>query len=109
MEKTVEINMPDGSKQSVTLKRIKRKERKLLNSIILTDKFNAQNPEVMIGGAAVDKYRDTLVSLSIKEPAKLKAIEALDDLDDMEFNILFSAAQEINLDTQTQVNATEKK
>ena len=106
MEKTVEVDMADGTKQSVTLRRILRKERKVLNKIIAPKEF-VPSVEFKVEFDKWEEYRAQLIVTAVKSPETFKHVEFLDNLPDQSFNALFNAAQEINGESNSE--STEKK
>jgi phosphoribosyl-dephospho-CoA transferase len=107
MEKVMEIELADGTKQAVTLRRILRKEKRLINSLIAPKEINTQAKDVTVNTEKWEEYREKYLSLTIKSPESLKDVAALQELPDMEFNALFVAAQELNGEIGQE--ATEKK
>jgi len=96
MEKTVEIEMADGTKQAVTLRRILRKERRELNKLIAPTDINTQNPEFKVNYEKWEDYREKYISIAVKTPDKFKQIAIIQELPDTSFNELFTAAQDVN-------------
>lgn len=107
MEKTVEIEMADGTKQAVTLRRILRKEKRELNKLIAPKEINTQGQDITVNTDKWEEYREKYLSITIKTPEKLKDINVLQELPDTEFNTLFLASQELN--GEVKAENTEKK
>ena len=107
LEKTVAIELADGTKETVVFRRILRRERRELNKLIAPKEINTQNPEFKVEYEKWEEYRERLVSISIKTPEKMKAQAHLQELPDTAFNILFTAAQEVNGEINPE--STEKK
>lgn len=107
MEKTLEIEMMDGSKQTITLRRILRKEKRELNKLIAPREINTQGQDITVNTDKWEEYREKYLSITIKSPASLKEIVNLQELPDTEFNVLFLASQELN--GEVKAENTEKK
>lgn len=107
MEKTVEIELADGTKQPVTLRRILRKEKRELNKLIAPKEINTQGQDITVNTEKWEEYREKYLSITIKSPDKFKDVAALQELPDTEFNSLFIASQELNGEIKPET--TEKK
>lgn len=99
--------MADGTKQSVTLRRILRKEKRELNKLIAPKEINTQAQEITVQTEKWEEYREKYLAITIKSPEKFKDISVLQEIPDAEFNILFFASQELNGEVKQE--ATEKK
>lgn len=107
MEKTVEVEMADGTKVPVTLRRILRREKRELNKLIAPKEINTQSQDIKVDTEKWEEYREKYLSITIKAPEKFKDISVLQELPDTEFNNLFVASQELN--GEIKADATEKK
>lgn len=107
MEKTVEIELADGKKETVVLRRILRKEKRELNKLIAPKEINTQGQDITVNTDKWEEYREQYLSITIKSPEKFKDIKVLQELPDTEFNNLFLASQELN--GEVKAENTEKK
>ena len=107
MEKNVEIELSDGKKETVVLRRILRKEKRELNKLIAPKEINTQGQDITVNTDKWEEYREKYLSITIKSPASLKELPNLQELPDTEFNALFLASQELN--GEVKAEATEKK
>jgi len=96
MEKTVDIELADGTKVPVTFRRILRKERRELSRLIAPKEINTQSPQFNVEYEKWEEYREKYTAVSVKYPEKFKAVTELQNLPDMTFNQMFAAAQEVN-------------
>ena len=107
MEKTVEIELATGAKETVVLRRILRKEKRELNKLIAPKEINTQGQDITVNTDKWEEYREKYLSITIKSPASLKELLNLQELPDTEFNSLFLASQELN--GEVKAENTEKK
>jgi hypothetical protein len=107
MEKTVEIELADGTVEHITLRRILRKERRELNKMIAPKEVSAQNQDFRVEYDKYEEYREKYISMGIKHPEKYKQVAELQSLPDFAFNQLFEAMKELNGENNPE--ATEKK
>jgi len=105
LEKQVEIELADGSKIPVVIRRILRSEKRKLWSIVAPKEVDSQNPSFNVNFEKFEDYREQCLLVAIVSPASLKSLEAIQNLPDSSFDILSSAFGEIN----SVGPATEKK
>jgi len=107
MEKTVEIELADGQKETVTLRRLLRRERRDLNKMIAPADINTQNPGYKVNYEKWEDYREKYITITVKTPEKFKQLKEVQELPDVSFNALFTVAQEVN--GELSQDKTEKK
>ena len=107
LEKTVDIEIGDGTKIPVTIKRIMRKEKREISKVLELKNFNANDPQFVVDYQKWEDFKEQYVLAAIKSPVTLKSLGALQDLPDISFTTLFMATQEVNGDVTQEM--TEKK
>lgn len=106
-EKTIGVELADGTKVDATFRRILRKERRELSRLIAPKEINTNSPDFKVDFEKWEEYRERYVIISLRSPDSLKTQAALQNLPDASFNAMFLAAQEVNGEISQE--STEKK
>jgi hypothetical protein len=109
MEKTVEVELRDGTKKDVVMYPMSGLERLDLQDMVTPDKFRPNMDDFEIEKSKWKEYRKQMIMLSVKEPVACRLEKFLGEITGPSLEKLFKAAQEVNEETPQLAANAEKK